>query len=103
MPGKIANPPTLSQTTFTSGTQAKFTASGANLTLGVGTVVITSSNATWSPPTATPQSDILLCLTSTPTVNAMGPTGDLTITINKNTANQSSGTATGITYNAASD
>jgi hypothetical protein len=95
---KIDNPPTLSQTIFASGIMAAFTASGTRLLQGIGVVEITSSNVTWKTINYSIIDDYTLNLNAIPTGTCLGPTGDITITINKGSPNQSSGTANGITY-----
>ena len=101
MAAKIKNPLDLLQNVFTSGKSSTFTASGAHLLDGVEPMAVTSSNATWDITDHSVSDDYTLSITATPTVTSAGPSGNLTIIINKDTPDQSSGTANGITYNAA--
>ncbi len=106
MPGIVASlstPLQPSVATFTSGVQTTFTVLGSSLTSGVGTPQLSSSSSSvsWSLSSFSVTNATTLSLTATPTVTESGygdSIGDLTVTINPNSTNQSSASKTGITY-----
>jgi hypothetical protein len=105
----LNNPLQSSTSTFSLGVQSTFQVTGSNFTSSNVTSVIPSSTTTgisWTFPTNnfTVVDANTISLLGTPNQSPGppgGPTGDLTVTINKGQPNQSSASANNISYNAA--